>query len=209
VPRFFPDVSPRRVVRLGLLAMFLGDVVLLAAVDADATASIVFVPLLLVGLGVGALASQLGSVTVSSVPDELSPEVGGLQNTATNIGTSLGTALVGAVMIATLTSVFLTGLNNNPDVPDRVATQASTQLASGIPFSSDADVATALEGEHLSKKTTEAIVEENSKARLEALQAALGVVALFALVALFCAGGIPKIQPKSAPKELVLDPEVD
>jgi hypothetical protein len=138
----------------------------------------------------------------------MSPEVGGLQNTATNIGTSLGTALAGAVLIATLTSVFLTGLQNNPDVPNRVAKQASTQLASGIPFASDADVQKALEGEHLSQKTTDAIVAENSKARLEALQAALGVVALFALVALFCAGGIPKTQPKSAPKELVLDPEL-
>src|SRR5262249_21104749 len=207
VPRFFPDVSPRRVVRLGLLSMLLGVVVLLGAIDADATASIVLGPLLLLGLGIGALASQLGSVTVSSVPDELSPEVGGLQNTATNIGTSLGTALVGAVMIATLTSVFLTGLNNNPDVPDRIATQAATQLASGIPVSPDAAVEKALEGEHLSKKTTEAIVEENSKARLEGLQAALSVVALFALLALFCAGGIPKTQPKEAPKELVLDPE--
>ena len=44
------------------------------------------VPLLLAGLGIGALASQLGAVTVSAVPDELSPEVGGLQNTATNLG---------------------------------------------------------------------------------------------------------------------------
>jgi MFS family permease len=208
VPRFFPDVSPRRVVRLGLLAMFLGDVVLLAAVDADATASIVFVPLLLVGLGIGALASQLGSVTVSAVPDELSPEVGGLQNTATNLGTSLGTALAGAVLIATLSSVFLTGLHNNPEVPDRVAKEASSQLARGIPFSSDADVENALQGQHLSKKTTDAIVEENSKARLESLQAALGIVALFALMALFCAGGIPKTQPKSAPTELILDQEL-
>jgi MFS family permease len=207
VPRFLPNVNPRRVVRLGLLAMFLGVVVLLAAVDADATASIVFVPLLLLGLGIGALASQLGSVTVSSVPDELSPEVGGLQNTATNIGTSLGTALAGAVLIATLTSAFLTGLQNNPDVPNRVAKQASSQLAAGISFASDSDVEKALEGEHVSKKTTEAIVAENSKARLQALQAALGVVALFALLALFSAGGIPTTQPKSAPKELVLDPE--
>src|SRR5262249_24652681 len=153
VPRFLPDVNPRRVVRLGLLAMFLGDVVLLAAVDADATARIVFVPLLLLGLGIGALPSQLGSVTVSSVPDDLRPDVGGLQNTATNLGTSLGTALAGAVLIATLTSVFLTGLQNNPDVPNRVATEASSQLAAGIPFASDSDVEKALEGEHLSKKT--------------------------------------------------------
>jgi MFS family permease len=207
VPRFFPDISPRRVVRIGLFLMFLGDVVLLAAIDSNATASIVLVPLLLLGLGIGALASQLGSVTVSSVPDELSPEVGGLQNTATNIGTSLGTALAGAVLIAVLTSVFLTGIQNNPDVPKRVSEQATTHLAGGIPFISDADLRAALDDAHVSQKTTDEIVEENSNARLEALQAALGVVALVALLGLFMAGGIPKTQPKSAPKELVLDAE--
>jgi MFS family permease len=207
IPRFFPDVSPRRVVRLGLLSMLLGVVVLLGAVDANATASIVLVPLLLLGLGIGALASQLGSVTVSSVPDDLSPEVGGLQNTATNIGTSLGTALAGAVLIATLTSTFLTGIQNNPAVPSRVSSQASTRLTGGIPFVSDADLAQALDDAHVPKNTADAVVDENSAARLAALQEALGVVALVALVGLFCAGGIPKTQPKSAPKELLLDPD--
>jgi hypothetical protein len=37
--------------------------------------------MLLAGLGIGALASQLGSVTVSAVPDEQSGEVGRVQNT--------------------------------------------------------------------------------------------------------------------------------
>jgi MFS family permease len=77
VPRLFPGASPRRVVRLGLLAMLAGIVVLLAAIDVNASARIVTVPLLLAGLGIGALASQLGAVTVSAVPDELSPEVVG------------------------------------------------------------------------------------------------------------------------------------
>src|SRR5690349_3376095 len=113
-------------------------------IDEDASAEIVTLPLLLLGLGVGALASQLGAVTVSAVPDELSPEGGGLQNTATNIGASLGTALAGAVLIATLTSVFLTGIQNNPDVPARVPSQATTELAGGIPFVSDADLEKAL-----------------------------------------------------------------
>ena len=42
------------------------------------------------------MASQLGSVTVSAVPDEQSGEVGGLQNTGTQLGASIGTALAGA-----------------------------------------------------------------------------------------------------------------
>src|SRR5215218_1775493 len=99
IPRFLPNVSPRRVVRLGLLAMLVGIVALFASIDPAAGAEIVTVPLLLAGLGIGALASQLGSVTVSAVPDEESPEVGGLQNTGTNLGASIGTALAGSILI--------------------------------------------------------------------------------------------------------------
>ncbi len=201
IPRFFPDANPRRVVRLALLAMFAGDMVLLAGIDSDATAAVVTAPLLLLGFGIGALASQLGSVTVSSVPDSQSPEVGGLQNTATNIGASLGTALAGSVLVATLTSVFLVGISNNPDVPQRVSDQATVQLAGGIPFISDSDLQAALDDAHVTKSTADAIVKENSAARLDALRASLAVVGGVALLALFFAGGIPTRQPKSAPPE--------
>lgn len=44
IPRFFPNVSPRRVVRLGVLALLAGAVVLMAALDADAGAEIVTLP---------------------------------------------------------------------------------------------------------------------------------------------------------------------
>ena len=117
IPRFFPNVSPRLVVQGGLLAMFAGTLSLFLSIDADAGAEIVTVPLLLAGLGIGALASQLGSVTVSAVPDDQSPEVGGLQNTATNLGASIGTALAGSLLIAALTASFLSGIEQNPDVP--------------------------------------------------------------------------------------------
>ncbi|MGH3924493.1 MAG: MFS transporter, partial [Pseudonocardiaceae bacterium] len=60
IPRFFPNVSPRLVVQAGLLAMFAGIVSLFMSMDVDASAEIVTVPLLLAGLGIGALASQLG-----------------------------------------------------------------------------------------------------------------------------------------------------
>jgi uncharacterized BrkB/YihY/UPF0761 family membrane protein len=69
VPRFFPTVSPRRVVNLSLGVVVVGIVLLFAAIDVEATAQIVTGPLLLIGLGLGGLASQLGSVTVSAVPD--------------------------------------------------------------------------------------------------------------------------------------------
>ena len=145
VPRVFPDASPRRVARFGFVMLFAGIVVLVAALDAGAGPEIVTWPMLLAGLGIGALASQLGSVTVSSVPDEQSGEVGGLQNTVTNLGASIGTALAGAVLISVLTTSLLTGIQSNPDVPEDLSSQAQVELAGGVPFISDADLEKSLE----------------------------------------------------------------
>jgi MFS family permease len=198
IPRFRPHASPRRVVRLALVAMFAGTVVLLAGIDEDASAEIVAVPLLLLGLGIGALASQLGSVTVSAVPDELSPEVGGLQNTATNIGASLGTALAGSVLIASLSTTLMAGIQQNPAVPPDVRARADVQLASGVPFLSDADLEAALAEAGVADTAASAIVDENSTARLTALRGALAVIAIIAALALFFSSGIPTRQPGSA-----------
>lgn len=197
IPRYRPKANPRRVVRLALVAMFAGTVVLLAGIDEDASAEIVAVPLLLLGLGIGALASQLGSVTVSSVPDELSPEVGGIQNTATNIGASLGTALAGSVLIASLTATLVAGIDKNPAVPPDVRAKADVQLAAGVPFLSDADLEAGLAEAGVTDDAASAIVEENAKARLRALRGALAVIAIVAALALLSCGGIPTRQPGS------------
>jgi Major Facilitator Superfamily len=197
VPRVFPNASPRRVVRLGFLALFAGIVVMVAALDAGAGPEIVTWPMLLAGLGIGALASQLGSVTVSALPDEQSSEVGGLQNTLTNLGASIGTALSGAVLIAALTSSFLTGVEDNGAVPAQVKSKASVELASGIPFVSDAELHSALDDAHVPEATANAIVEENSTARLHALRVSLALLALIGLVAVFATRWIPSEQPAS------------
>jgi EmrB/QacA subfamily drug resistance transporter len=199
IPKFFPNASPRRVVRLGLLAMLAGVLFLLVAIDPAADARIVTVPLLLAGLGIGALASQLGAVTVSAVPDELSPEVGGLQNTATNLGAALGTALAGSILITSLTAAFLLGVQENPAIPEQVKTQASVQLAGGVPFMSDADLQTALDQAAVPPSVADAAIDVNSDARVEGLQSALTVLALFAAVGLFAARRIPDRPQRSAP----------
>jgi MFS family permease len=199
IPRLLPTVSPRLVVRSGLLALLAGTVVLLGALDKDAGAEIVFVPMLLIGLGIGALASQLGAVTVSAVPDEESPEVGGVQNTMTNLGASLGTALAGSILIATLTSAFLTNIEQSSAIPSRVKSQAQVELAGGAPFISDADLETALDDAHVRSKATDAALDAYRDARIVGLKSALAILALLTIVALFLAQRIPTRQPGAAP----------
>jgi EmrB/QacA subfamily drug resistance transporter len=199
IPRLFPAVSPRLVVRAGLLALLAGTVVLLGALDKDAGAEIVFLPMLLIGLGIGALASQLGAVTVSAVPDKESPEVGGVQNTMTNLGASLGTALAGSILIATLTSAFLTNIEGSSAIPSRVKSQAQVELAGGVQFVSDADLEAALDDAHVSSRATDDALDAYRDARIAGLRSALAILALLAIVALFLAQRIPTRQPESTP----------
>jgi len=202
VPKLLPNVSPRLIVRSGLLALLAGTLVLLAALSPDAGPEIVFVPMLLVGLGIGALASQLGAVTVSAVPDDESPEVGGVQNTMTNLGASIGTALAGSVMIAAVSASFVAHINSSDAIPNRVTAQAEVQLAGGVPFVSDADLQKALDEQHISNRASDAALTAYRTARIDGLETSLAILALLATVALFYAQRIPKVQPGSVEAQL-------
>ena len=197
IPRLLPNVSPRRVVRFGILALLAGAVVLMAALDADAGAEVVTIPLLLIGLGMGALASQLGAVTVSAVPDRQSAEVGGIQNAVTNLGASIGTALAGSILIAALTASFLTSVEQNEAIPADVKSRATVELQSGVPFLSDAQLKDALDEAGTSEEVTQAALDANEAARLDGLRAALAILALASLLALFFTRRIPTTQPGS------------
>ncbi|MDV3207672.1 MAG: MFS transporter [Rhodococcus ruber] len=201
IPQLRPHANPRLVVRLGLGTMAVGILILVGGMDPGASAAVVSIPMLLMGLGLGALASQLGAVTVSAVPDSQSAEVGGLQNTATNLGASLGTALIGSILIATLTTSVIAGIENNPAVPESVQQQATTDMAAGVPFLSDTQLEGALADAGVDESTADAIVEVNSDARLEALQVAFAVTALLAVAALFGTGSLPRVPVGSRPGE--------
>ena len=139
------------------------------------------------------------AVAVSAVPAERSGEVGGLQNTATNLGASIGTALAGSVLIASLTATFLTGLQANPVVSEEVKTQASVQLAAGAPFVSQTQLQELLIDAGVGVTDSQAIVEQNEIARVAALDSALAVLAVLALLSLFATFGIPSRPVGSEP----------
>jgi MFS family permease len=195
VPKLRPDANPRRVVNAGFLLMFAGLVLLVSLLDVGTGPEIITGPLLLIGSGLGAMASQLGSVTVSAVSDEQSGEVGGVQNTGTQLGASIGTALAGAILISALTASFFTGIQGNPAIPDDLAVDAQAQLATGVPFVSDKDLQAALDEANVPPETADAVVDENEQARIAGLRSALALLALISLLALLVTRHIPTVQP--------------
>jgi hypothetical protein len=133
------------------------------------------------------------------VPDDQSPEVGGIQNTMTNLGASLGTAIAGSVMIAAVTTAFIANIENSSAIPNRAKENAKVELAGGVPFISDAQLESALSETHTTSKTTDAALDAYADARITGLRAALAILALLTVVALFFTQRIPRAQPGRAP----------
>ena len=168
---------------------------LVGALDAGAGPEIVTWPMLLAGLGIGALASQLGAVTVSAVPDEQSGEVGGLQNTVTNLGASIGTALAGAVLDRRRSPPRSSPASRTiPTSPTRCRRRRQVELAAASRSSPTPSSRRRSTDAGVPPATADAIVDENADARLDALRDALAVLALIALAALLFTRRIPMRQ---------------
>jgi hypothetical protein len=109
-------------------------------------------------------------------------------------------------LISALSTSFFTGIANNPDVPAQVSDQAQVELAGGVPFLSDDDLNDALGEADVDAKSSAAIVDANSAARIDALRTSLSLLGLIALLALFTAGSLPTRPPGDVPDS---DPEAD
>ena len=200
IPKVFPDASPRRVVQLGFLALFAGIVVMVAALDAGAGPEIVTWPMLLAGLGIGALASQLGArhrvvrarraerrgrrpAEHGHEPRRVDRHRAGRRGAHRRAHAS-----------------FFTGIADNPAVPAAVVEQARRSQLAAACRSSPTPISRP-------RSTTQACRRadrrrhrrrERDRTRLDGLRAALAVVAGIALLALFFTRNLPKEQLASA-----------
>jgi hypothetical protein len=118
-----------------------------------------------------------------------------VQNTMTNLGASIGTALAGSILIAATTSSFSANIQQSSAIPDSVKAKSHVKLASGVPFVSDADLEAALDKANADEKQSEAALDAYRGARIDGLKAALAILGVLVLVALFYAQRIPTTQP--------------
>jgi MFS family permease len=182
--------SPRRIIRIGLLAMLAGAVLLIAFTGPDLRSIGFALALALVGAGNGLQVSQLGNIIMSSVPAKRGSEAGGLQGTSMNLGASLGTALVGSILIASLVTNFQTAVLANPALTDVSADIAAT-AEQNANFVSVEQVHAGAEAAGLTPEQVNAVTAEYADAQVAALKAAFAVVALGALLSLWYVRRLP------------------
>lgn len=143
-----------------------------------------------IGSGLGLLASQLGNVNMSAVSEKQSGEAGGLQGTFQNLGSSVGTALVGSLMIASLTSGFVTNVATST-LPDSVKDYVQEKSVAGVSIVPQSSVTAYAEEQGLSTSEAEQISDAYAGAQIRSLEYSMLFVSLLALAALPLAKNIP------------------
>ena len=148
------------------------------------------------GLGMGLLASQLGNVVQSSVDASGRSEAGGLQFTGQQLGSSLGIALIGAVVLTGLTSVFLSNVESNPAISDKVASQVSVAVGTGHRLRLDRPDRDRRAGRRAqTRPKPTALVGDYEDAQLQSLKLGLLLAAFLALGSLVFTRDLPRTVP--------------
>ena len=93
------------------------------------------------------------------------------------------------------------GIAQNPDIPEPIKTNATTQLAEGVPFVSDTELEAGLAAAGVDPALSEEILAENRQARIAGLDAAITFLALMAVISLFFTGYVPRVQAGQPPPD--------
>jgi Na+/melibiose symporter-like transporter len=196
-PRLAAGFAPKRVVQAGLLALAAASVALLSTIDVELNGTAFGISLAVFGVGAGLMLSQLGNVIMSSVDPSQINEAGGLQGTAQNLGAALGTALIGAILIAALTSGFVSRVEESSSLSQRVKDQVSQAASKGIPVASVDQVEQAARDAGVPPGDAKTISEQYGDAELDALKRSILAVALISLLSLWFTRGLPGRAPPS------------
>ena len=183
--------TPKQIVRSGQLLLVGGSALVLGAINPEIKGLLFALGMLVLGAGLGLLASQIGNVTMSAVPESQSSEVGGLQGTFQNIGASLGTALIGSVMIASLTTGFASNINQSTDLPSNVKSEINSQTQKGVPIVPAPDVEQFAINAGLPVGEAQSISTSYAQSQINSLKAAMFFVVILGILAIALSRNIP------------------
>ncbi len=97
---------PSSIIRLGFGLLTIGLLVLIPIVPRADSGWYLVIPLMIAGVGLGLLVSQLNNYTLSPISEERVSEAAGVNSAAGSFGLSFGLAFAGAIMLATLSLTF-------------------------------------------------------------------------------------------------------
>ena len=199
------DHRPSAIIRLGFTMLTAGLILLVPLVPRVDTGWWLVIPLLIAGSGLGLLVSQLNNYTLSPIAEERVSEAAGVNSAGGSFGLSFGLAFGGAVLLATLSFAF-THMAEASDVLSKPQQQqVADALEDDAEVMSNTQLEQQLKGQRPAVKAE--ILDINTDARHRALQVALLIPILAALIGLVNAFGmmrLPDPRPSAALEGMAL-----
>jgi hypothetical protein len=175
--------------------MAAGALFILGSVQIELKSALFWVGLLIIGVGFGLMASQLGNVNMSAVEQEDSAEVGGLQGTFQNLGSSFGTALVGSIFMMTLTSGFIGAVQSSPDLSQNSKDSITAKAENGVQVVSPSQAEQYVLSQGGSQDTAKQVSSIYQTSQIKALKIGMFFVFAAAILSLALSRNLPKEKP--------------
>jgi hypothetical protein len=132
-------ISPKLIIQIGIIIDLMGFVILRQSLHLGASQWALAPGFAFFGFGVGLIFGQASNLTLSAVSVQQSGEASGVNSTLRSLGQTLGSAILGAVLISSLGSNLVKGIESSAEIPDNqkpiIANAVSTQ-ASNVEFGS-------------------------------------------------------------------------
>jgi len=173
---------PAGIIRVGFLLLTVGVAALLPVVPRADSGWALTIPLLIAGCGLGLLVSQLNNYTLSPISEERVSEAAGVNSAAGSFGLSFGLAFAGAIMLATLSLRFTSLAESSTVLAPAEQQQVATALEDDAELMSNTQLEEVIVGQPPAVEAE--IVRINTEARPFALQVALMIPLLAALIGL-------------------------
>jgi MFS family permease len=174
---------PSALIRAGFLLLAAAMVILIPLVPSADSGWALALPLVVAGAGLGLLVSQLNSYTLSPISEERVGEAAGVNSATGSFGLSFGLAFAGAIMLATLSIAFTNKAESSNVLPPADKQHVADVLEDDAQVMSDAQLQELLAAQPA--EIQDEIISINTDARHLALQVALLLTLIAALIGLF------------------------
>ncbi len=174
---------PASVIRLGFVLLTAGALVLVPIVPRATSGWYLVIPLVIAGLGLGLLVSQLNNYTLSPITEDRVSEAAGVNSAAGSFGLSFGLAFAGAIMLATLSVAFTQMAEDSTVLAPEQQQQVSTALEHDAEVMTNSALAEQLAGQPQDVQAE--IIRINTDTRPLALQVAMLIPLAAGLIGMF------------------------
>ena len=196
---------PASIIRVGFVLSATGVALVIPIVPRADSGWWLVVPLMIAGVGMGLLVSQLNNYALAPIAQERVSEAAGVNSASGSFGLSFGLAFAGAIMLATLSYTFTSLSDASTVLPPAEKQQVATVLEDDAEVMGDAQLQQQIASQPPAIQAEILLI--NDEARARALQVALLVPVIAALLGLansFRMVRLPDIEPSAAIEGTVL-----